>query len=105
MNKDEFLKKMNFPIEWETYDMYPDELYFLQMTNYQEGDEQGSEHDRNGAFHWWLKRDPTKKQLALLIKLTHLDPDQLMANDVQRYIRQATNYDCSLESSKTRPTL
>lgn len=99
MNKDDFLKKMNFPIEWKIYGMYPDELYFLQIKNYQEGDEQGSEHDRNGAFHWWLKRHPDKSELALLIKLTYLDPDQFMANDVRNYIRKAKNYDCSLESS------
>ncbi|MCR1320266.1 hypothetical protein ACKURH_21090 [Enterobacter soli] len=99
MNKDDFLKKMNFPIEWIIYDMYPDELYALQITYYQEGDEQGSEHDRNGAFHWWLKRNPNKNELALLIKLTYLDPDQLMANDVRSYIRQAKNYDCTLEPS------
>lgn len=99
MNKDEFLKKMNFPIEWKIYNMYPDELYFMQVKNYQDGDEQGSEHDRNGAFHWWLKRAPDRNELALLIKLTYLDPDQLMANDVRNYIRQAKNYDCGLESS------
>ncbi len=31
MNKDEFLKKMNFPIEWKIYNMYPDKLYFMQV--------------------------------------------------------------------------
>lgn len=98
MTKEDFLKIMNFPIEWNIYGMYPDELYLLQIKDYQEGDEQGSEHDRNGAFHWWLKRDPNKNELALLIKLTYLDPDQLMANDVRGYIRQAKNYDCDLES-------
>lgn len=72
---------------------------FLQITNYQEGDEQGSEHDRNGAFHRWLKRNPNKNKLTLLIKLTYLDPDQLMANDVRSYIRRAKNYDCTLEPS------
>lgn len=97
MNKHEFLEKMNFPIEWEIYDMYPDELYLWQFKHYQEGDEQGSEHDRNGAFHWWLKRNPNKKEIALLIKLTYLDPDQLMANDVRNYIRLVKNYDSDLE--------
>lgn len=89
---------MNFPMEWNTYGMYPDKLYLLQAGSYQEGDEQGSEHDRNGAFHWWLKSEPSKHELALLMKLTYLDPDQLMANDVRGYIRQAKNYDCDLES-------
>lgn len=97
MNECDFLKKMNFPIEWDIYNMYPDELYLFQINNYREGDEQGSEHDRNGAFHWWLKRNPNTTQLTLLIKLTYLDSDQIMANDVRSYIRKAKNYDSSLE--------
>ncbi|EGT3575815.1 hypothetical protein QNN88_19475 [Citrobacter sp. ANG330] len=97
MNKHEFLRKMNFPVEWEIYGMYPDELYSLQLKNYHEGDEDGSEHDRNGAFHWWLKREPNKNELALLFKLTYLDSDQIMANDVRSYIRKAKNYECNLE--------
>ncbi len=52
MNKHEFLNKMNSPMGWEIYNLYPYEFYFWQFKHYQEGDEQGSEHDRNGAFHW-----------------------------------------------------
>lgn len=73
--------------------MYPDELFEIQVSNYKPGHEEGSEHDRNGAFHWWLRRNPSKEQLIKLAKLTHLDPDQLMANDVKNYIKNATNYD------------
>jgi len=96
MKKNDFLKKMNYPIEWDIYKMYPDELYLLQVNHYCEGDEQGSEHDRNGAFHWWLNRNPSNYELLILIKLSYLDPDQIMAEDVRSYIRKSKNYDINM---------
>jgi hypothetical protein len=76
MTKAEFLRLMNFPVEWLEWDMYPDELFNKQLEMYRRGDEQGAEHDRNGAFHWWLKQavgaDRLKKLVLLLSLITHL---------------------------------
>jgi len=89
MNKTEFLLLMKFPIEWELWGLYPDELFEAQLALYCVGDEAGSEHDRNGAFHWWLKRGPSLDILDKLALLADKDPDQVMAKDVRKYILQA----------------
>ena len=86
MTKVEFLKLMNYPAEWLEWNMYPDELWEKQFQMYQEGDERGSEHDRNGAFHWWLRQNIASDQLKKLILLTLQDPDPIMAEDVRRHI-------------------
>ena len=93
MDKIEFLTRMKFPIEWITWGMYPDELAKLQVPKYEPNHENGSEHDRNGAFHWWLKRNPTKEQLIKLVRLSFLDEDQVMGGDVRQYILLAKNCD------------
>jgi len=89
MNKYEFLSLMKFPPEWQEWGLYPDELFLGQLDLYKPGDERGSEHDRNGAFHWWLKRQPDSDILRKLLLLTHMDCDQVMAADARRYIEQA----------------
>ena len=89
MRKADFLSLMKFPPEWEEWGLYPDELFLEQWALYRPGDEAGSEHDRNGAFHWWLKRKPDMDVLEKLLLLSHLDGDQLMAADARRYIDQA----------------
>lgn len=94
--KDEFLVLMKFPREWVSLDMYPDELWDLQREGYRPGHEVGSEHDRNGAFHWWLKRVTRKEQLLKLVQLSFLDPDQVMARDVRRYIRKNAHADADV---------
>lgn len=104
MTRAEFLKLMRFPKEWDTWGMYPDELFQAQVQLYKPGDERGAEHDRNGAFHWWLKRDPSKEQLLNLARLTGLDDDQLMAEDVRRYIRKAKQYGPDIEEAITNAT-
>lgn len=86
-----FLELMHFPKEWLEFGLYPDELFIGQVDHYLSGDEDGSEHYRNGAFHWWLKRNPTRQQLSNLIQLTFLDRDSLMAGDVRKYITGAKN--------------
>jgi hypothetical protein len=86
MDKPAFLNLMGYPPEWLEWNMYPDELFEKQLDLYQEGDERGAEHDRNGAFHWWLKQRLTVDQLKKLVLLTFKDPDPLMAADVRRYI-------------------
>ena len=89
MTHDEFLRLMKFPKEWLEWEMIPDELARMQVERYEPGHEKGSEHDRNGAFHWWLKRSPDNVQLDKLEKLSFLDPDQIMAADVRKYIAKA----------------
>jgi hypothetical protein len=86
MDKSEFLKRMAFPAEWAEWDMYPDNLWEKQLHMYLDGDERGAEHDRNGAFHWWLKQNITADQLKKLALLTFKDPDPIMAADVRKHI-------------------
>jgi hypothetical protein len=87
MKKPEFLNLMGYPPEWLDWDMYPDELFEKQLPMYREGDERGAEHDRNGAFHWWLKQGMTADQLRNLVLLTFKDPDPIMAQDVRKRIQ------------------
>jgi len=93
MSKLEFLRLMKFPREWVDLDMYPDELFNIQAPRYQPGHELGAEHDRNGAFHWWLHREPTKSHLRYLLMLASLDPDPLLGQDLRQYIRRAKSFD------------
>jgi hypothetical protein len=93
ISKAEFLGIMNFPGQWSEWDMYPDELFESQAARYEQGHEEGSEHDRNGAFHWWLKREPDKKVLRKLALLSYLDADQGMGADVRTYIVRARHCD------------
>ena len=73
--------------------MYPEELFQWYLSRYKRGQERGSEHVRNGAFHWWLKRQPTREELANLLRLAALDPDASMGNDVRQYIHKASAFD------------
>lgn len=70
-------------------DMFPDELFDEIWGGYEPGHEDASEHDRNGIFHWWLKRQPESEVLLKLVKISYVDPDQLMAADVRSYIAKA----------------
>ncbi|KPC50711.1 hypothetical protein [Amantichitinum ursilacus] len=99
MNKTEFLKLLKYPAEWQKYAMYPDELFNEQLIGYEPGHEDGSEHDRSGAFHWWLKRNPTTEPLMVLAELTLVDPDQMMAGDVRTYILRSKNCNLEIKSS------
>lgn len=100
MNKQEFLALMNFPKEWDLWGMYPDELFQGHLALYKKGDEKGSEHDRNGAFHWWLKQDPSIEILKKLLELTYLEPEKYVAEDIRKYIRNSKYYSASIESNK-----
>lgn len=91
--KEEFLQLLEYPAEWLDHDMYPNELFEFQVQHYSPGHEVGAEHDRNGAFHWWLKRQPSKQQLLRLVQLSALDPDPLLGADVRAYLRKAANAD------------
>jgi len=92
MTKSEFLELMKFPPEWESLGMIPEELSKLQLANYKPGHEDASEHDRNGAFHWWLKQDPSEIVLKKLMYLASIDPESLMGYDVRSYIEKASCY-------------
>ncbi|MDK9363398.1 hypothetical protein [Lelliottia wanjuensis] len=98
MKKEHFLMKMHFPIEWITFNLYPDVLFKNQINLYREdNDEESSEHYRNGAFHWWIRRNPDKDTLIKLINLTFLDLEQLMADDVRSYIIKCEAFDNDLK--------
>lgn len=86
MRKRDFLALMEFPPEWTEWRMYPADARFLrgQLKSYEPGAERASEHFRNGAFHWWLRRRPAQQQVRKLILLTVLDPDPILAKDVRR---------------------
>lgn len=92
MTKAEFLTLMQFPKEWELFEMYPEKLATIQLNGYQHGHEAASEHDRCGAFHWWLKQEPSEQQLIYLMRLACLDPDPLMGADIRNYIAKAKNF-------------
>lgn len=89
MNKIEFLKLMNYPMEWLDWEMYPDELFIAQRDGYKSGHENGSEHDRHGAFQWCLKRNPSEDELIKLVKLSYLDAETGMGAYVRYYILKA----------------
>lgn len=87
MDKAQYLTLMELHPKWQEYDLLPSELIGQLIGMYEPGMESASEHDRNSFFHWWLKRNPSKEVLAQLLELSELDPDQVMAGDVRRYIR------------------
>ncbi len=90
--KKEFLDLMGFPKEWLEWDMYPDELFQGQLGVY-EPHHKNDEHYRYGAFHYWLKRNPSRDILLKLAKLSWLDSYQIMAADARNYISKAENTD------------
>jgi len=99
MNKIQFLKLMNFPEQWINLDMYPDELADVQLSGYRSGHENASEHDRNGAFHWWLKRSPAENALVKLMFLASIDPDKHLGQDIRSHIQKAANYTSVVEAA------
>lgn len=96
MTKDEYLALMRFPTQWQELGMYPDAIASRQMAGYLPGHEEGAEHDRNGAFHWWLKQSPSREQLEKLVRLAALDPDPELGRDVLKYIERASAFDSEL---------
>ncbi len=99
MDKSEFMQLMSIPTEWEAFGMYPDELFAVQMKHFNPSHIEGSEHDRNGMFHWWLRRQPSKSDLIKLVTLSRLDPDQLMGEDVRSHIARAKNADGDVQAA------
>ncbi|MBP1151171.1 MULTISPECIES: hypothetical protein [unclassified Methylocaldum] len=94
MTKNEFINLMQYPREWVEWGMLPDELLNGQIAEYEPGSERASQHYRNGAFHFWLRRGPSKDVLLKLARLSFLDPDPLMADWLRKdYIAKAENAD------------
>lgn len=102
MDKIAFINLMRFPEQWVSLGMYPDNLFQWQLSGYLPGHEQGAEHDRNGAFHWWLRQAPSKEQLRVLLELAALDPDTALGNDVRGYIQKAGAFDGDLSKYAER---
>lgn len=86
MTHREWLELMKFPSQWLVWDLIPTQLAELQLARYEIGNEQGSEHDRHGAFQWWLQREPSEAVLIKLARLTWLDPDEPMGGYVRECI-------------------
>lgn len=92
----EFLKLMQYPKEWVEWDMLPKVVIENQMKEYKPGDEQSSEHYRNGAFHYWIRGLATEEQLIKLVRLSALDPETIMC----KYIREKDIPNCENYTEK-----
>ena len=94
MTRDEYLSVMQFPADWIGLGMVPpDEWLSRAIESYDPGHEQSPEHDRYGAFQYWLKRGPSKEQLQALVRLSFADPDSAMAGQVREEIARASTFD------------
>ena len=89
MTRDQWLTLMKFPVEWSEWGLLPEEFVNIQIKGYEPGHENASEHDRHGAFQWWLKREPSEAVLVQLAQLSRLDPDPHMGNFVRECIANA----------------
>ncbi|EIV4795769.1 hypothetical protein L8252_004999, partial [Salmonella enterica] len=75
--------------------------FLKQLNGYEVGHEDSSDHDRNGAFHWWLKKKPSKDELMKLVRLVRLaliDPDQFLSEDIIRYIKKSSHFDRDVDA-------
>ena len=95
MNIETYLQLMHFPKEWKEWDMLPEPSVLNELiSSYEVGMEEASEHDRNGCFHYWLRKEPDKEFLIKLAKLSALDPDTLMGEHLRKdYLAKAKNAD------------
>jgi hypothetical protein len=77
LNKSQFLQAYGFPIEWEEWDLYPEDLFQGQRELMGDRKPGPDEHLRYGAFTWWVRkqRDLSKDTLIKLCRLAALDPD------------------------------
>ena len=103
MKHSDWLKLMQFPPEWTAWDLIPPELVALQLSGYEPGHEDASEHDRHGAFQWWLMRHPVAEVLVQLARLSWVDPDQLMAHDVRNCIARQSGDDIEVGEALAIP--
>lgn len=89
--KNKLAEILHFPKEWLAWKMYPEELFLAHRKTFQPGNESDSENERNETFHYWLSRELTEDQLLKLIKLSQLDPDPMMAENIQAHISKHKN--------------
>lgn len=76
--------------------MLPDIVLENQMKQYEPGHENSSDHNRNGAFQFWLRGEASEEKLIKLVKLSKLDPEKIMC----RYIREKDIPKCTAYSER-----
>ena len=103
MTHTDWLELMQFPPEWAAWNLVPAELATVQMAGYQPGHEEASEHDRHGAFQWWLTQQPSPEVLVQLARLSWLDPDPPMAQYVRDCIAKQSSYNAEVEDALATP--
>lgn len=103
MNHDAWLELMRFPPEWVAWHMIPEALAAIQLAGYEPGHEDASEHDRHGAFQWWLKQQPAPEILVQLARLSWLDPDPLMARHVRDCIARQSGDNAEVRDALATP--
>jgi hypothetical protein len=74
------MKLMKFPSDWD--EMYPEELFAIQVNAYEPGAENAAEHFRFGAFLWWLRKNLTQQQLNKIRKLAEVEEDYGVRDEV-----------------------
>jgi len=94
---------MKFPKQWSEWELLPDELKAIQLNGYESGHENAPEHDRHGAFQWWLKRDVPKVTVIRLAHLTWLDPDPLMGGYVRECMAKKFAEDEDIQNAILTP--
>lgn len=82
ITKNKFTKLMNYPAQWMIWNLYPTELFKLQLEEYEIGHENSSEHYRYGAFQWWISKKPSEEIKIKLFELSQFDSDPFMAYTV-----------------------
>ncbi|MDH3257376.1 MAG: hypothetical protein OEM27_07145 [Nitrospinota bacterium] len=91
LSKVRLAELLHFPKAWLTWEMYPDEMFLEHRQLFQLGNESDSENERSETFHYWLSRELTEDQLLKLVKLSQLDPEPLMAENIQAHIKKHKN--------------
>ena len=97
MNKKQFLERLNFPNEWLSLDLYPDNLFQIQLDEYELEHVDSSEHTRNGAFTWWLHQEISVDVLKKLAVISLVEPDAPLRDDLQKRIRNAKGFNEEVE--------
>jgi hypothetical protein len=95
MKHADWLELMLFPPEWSDWQLIPTELAAVQLGGFRPEHQGAPEHDRHGAFQWWLSRNPDPEILVQLARLTWLDPDQPLGLYVRECIAKQPG--CNVE--------
>lgn len=103
MTHAEWLALMNFPAQWSEGGLLPEELQSIQLNGYEPGHEGAPEHDRHGAFQWWLQREVPKETIIRLTRLTWLDPDPLMGGYVRECLAKKYGEDKDIQDAILSP--